>query len=460
MRFDPARAAIRFGCGLSPKIAPPVSAESMLSLLQGPDLARQEHPIPSFDHVRQKLLENQQARRAVRKARTDAEREAALQRNRQARRDLRLDGISWFRQGLARRVFTQDAFRERLVFFWADHFTAKDDGARTREGVMAYMDEAIRPHVAGRFADMLKAVVTHPVMLDYLDQSASVGPASRFAVNRGKGEGLNENLARELLELHLFGADGPYAQADIRQLAELLTGLHYDLRRGFGFDAKRAEPGQETVLGQAFGGGAPALDDIFAGLEALARHPAVGQHIARKLAVHFVSDTPDPDLVAEMSARFTQTEGDLLAVYEVLLNHPAAWGTGPGNVKPPIDFIGSALRALDLVPRHIPQNPGQLRRVALGPLTLMGQDWGNPIGPDGWPEADADWITPQRMAARIHWAMSAPFLLRRVLPDPRDFVQAALGDLARQDIRFAASAAETRAEGIGIILASPQFQRT
>ncbi len=128
-------------------------------------------------------------------------------------------------------------------------------------------------------------------------------------------------------------------------------------------------------------------------------------------------------------------------------------------MKPPIDFIGSALRALDLVPRHVPTNPRNLRRVALGPLTLMGQDWVNPVGPDGWPEADADWITPQRMAARIHWAMSAPFLLRRMLPDPRDFVQVALCGRARDDLIFAARAAETRPEGIGIVLASPQFQR-
>lgn len=460
MRFDPDRAAIRFGCGLSPKIAPPPSVAATLALLQGPDHAARDHPIPGFDHARQALLDIHKARRAIRGATTDAERDAAAKNRRQLVRGLRVDAVGWFRQGLLRRAFTEDGFRERLTFFWADHFTAKGDSPRSRESVMPYVEEAIRPHVAGRFADMLKSVATHPVMLDYLDQIWSVGPNSDFAKKRDRGEGINENFARELLELHIMGADGPYGQRDIRQLAELLTGLHFDLRRGFTFRGERAEPGAETVLGQSYGGGRPGLDDIFDALDRLARLPATGRHIARKLAVHFISDTPDPDLVAEMSAAFTQTEGDLVAVYEVLLSHPAAWQEGPGNVKQPIDFIGSSLRALDLVPRHVPKGVRDLRRVALGPLTLMGQDWANPVGPDGWPEADSDWITPQRMAARIHWAMSAPFVLRRVLPDPRDFVQVALGSTAHDDLVFAARAAETRAEGIGIILASPQFQRT
>ncbi|MCR9146596.1 MAG: DUF1800 domain-containing protein [Rhodobacteraceae bacterium] len=460
MRFDPQRAAIRFGCGLSPKIAPPSSVAATLALLQGADNAAADFPIPGFEQTRTALLEIRQARRGIRKAPTDAERDAARKYQRQLRRKLRADAVGWFRQGLLRRAFTEDGFRERLTFFWADHFTAKGDSARSRDGVMPYVEEAIRPHVAGRFADMLKSVVTHPVMLDYLDQIRSVGPNSDFAQKRQRNEGVNENFARELLELHIMGADGPHTQADIRQMAKLLTGLHFDLKRGFTFRGERAEPGAETVLGQSYGGGPPRLADIFDALEHLVRHPATARHIARKLAVHFVSDTPDTDLLADLAAAFTQTEGDLIAVYEVLLSHPAAWRDGPGNVKQPIDFIGSSLRALDLVPRHVPTGVRALRRVALGPLTLMGQDWTNPVGPDGWPEADADWITPQRMAARIHWAMSAPFLLRRVLPDPRDFVQVALGGAGRDDLIFAARAAETRAEGIGIILASPQFQRT
>ncbi|MEO1140690.1 MAG: DUF1800 family protein, partial [Pseudomonadota bacterium] len=207
------------------------------------------------------------------------------------------------------------------------------------------------------------------------------------------------------------------------------------------------------------GEGTPSLDHIMDVMDDLATHPATGRHLARKLAIHFVSDDPDPELVEALEQQFAATSGDLLAVYEVLLTHPKSWSPEARNVKQPIDFVGSTLRALDLVPRHIPDDFRKLRRHVLGPMTLMGQSWGVPLGPDGWPEADAAWITPQRMAARLQWGMTIPFLLKRLLPDPREFVEIALGDTAPEPVRFAAAAAETRAEGVGIVLASPAFHR-
>lgn len=461
MSFDPERAAIRFGCGLSPRIAPPASTGEMLSLLAGRDRAAEAFPIPGFEAASRNFIALRDARIARKKAKTEAEREALQETVKQQQRKFRRDAGHWFSHVILRRALTEDGFRERLTAFWADHFTALHRGGPLQYGHVTYAEEAIRPHVAGRFADMLRAVATHPLMLRYLDQARSAGPNS-IAAKRKKNKlsGLNENLAREMLELHTLGVNGPYTQADVRELAELLTGLSYRLKDGFLFRPHFVEPGTETVLSVDYGGGKARLEDIYAALDDLARHPVTARHLARKLAVHFVSDTPDAGLVDAMAARYAETDGDLAAVYAAMLDHPAAWADTPGNIKQPMDYIGSSLRALDVVPRHIPADRGgQMRRLFYTPLTLMGQDWGQPVGPDGWTEVDAEWITPQRLSARLIWGMTVPFKLRRVLPDPREFVETALGRRVPEEVRFAARAAETRAEGVGIVLASPAFQR-
>ena len=195
-------------------------------------------------------------------------------------------------------------------------------------------------------------------------------------------------------------------------------------------------------------------------LDDLAAHPATARHIAQKLAVHFVSDRPDADMTQAMSDRFLETGGNLLSVYETMLSYSAAWIREGGNVKQPIDFIGSSLRALSVEPEYIPvSNFRKMQVMMTAPLTLMGHQWGRPAGPDGLPEDDPDWITPQRLAARLQWGMTVPRRLKKVLPDPREFAHMALGHTVPEPVRFAASAAESRAEGIGIILASPAFQR-
>ena len=229
---------------------------------------------------------------------------------------------------------------------------------------------------------------------------------------------------------------------------------------GFSYRKSRAEPGEKTVLGRTYGTSGARLEGIFAALDDLARHPATAMHLARKIAVHFVSDTPDSALIDAMASRYRDTDGDLHAVYAAMLTHPSAWDFAQRNVKSPIDFVGSTLRALDVAPRQI-QNakPGRILNNLMMPLALMGQEYGSAPGPDGWPEADPQWITPQRLAARLQWAMGVPHLMRRVLPDPRDFVDIALGQDVPEEVRFAANAAEDRAEGVGLVLASPAFQR-
>lgn len=461
MRFDPERAAIRFGCGLSPSLRPPASSAEMLTLLAGPDRAAEAFPIPGGEAAYANFLAIREVRRLKRTAKTDAERAEAKKQRKQVQRKVANEVANWLSQTLLRRALAEDGFRERLTAFWADHFTAVGRQPGLRRAMVTYAEDAIRPHVTGRFPDMLRTVATHPFMLDYLDQGRSAGPNSVAALGKkNKIKGLNENLAREMLELHTLGVDAPYTQRDVRELAKLLAGLSYSSKEGFVFRPYFAEPGPETVLGVRYGGGAAKLEDIYAALDDLARHPSTAQHIARKLVVHFVGDDPNPDLVASVTARFVETEGDLTQVYEALLAHPAAWAPGPGNVKWPMDFVGSGLRALDIVPRHMPVGRyRQMRDFFFTPLALMGQSFGQPGGPDGSPEADVDWITPQRLSARLQWAISVPIRLRRVLPDPRDFVETALGSTAPETVRFAARAAETRVEGVGFVLASPAFQR-
>ena len=317
------------------------------------------------------------------------------------------------------------------------------------------IETAIRPHLAGRFADMLSAVATHPAMLIYLDQAQSVGPTS--LAGRIRGRGLNENLAREILELHTLGVGAAYTQADVRSFAELLTGLSVD-EQGFRFRPGIAEPGPITVLGRSYGGGRKRLEDILAALEDLAAHPDTARHLARKLVVHFIGGVPDRDHVGAVAEAYA-SRGLLADAYAALLDHPAAWAGPLNKAKPPFDFIVSALRALGMRGRQVRDlNRREFRRGLIGPMMLMGQRPFAPPGPDGWPEAPEAWITAAGLAARIRWARAIadrPEAAR----EPVSFLETALGDAADPVLRSAVAGAETRAEGVALVLASPAFNR-
>ncbi|MFW2588569.1 DUF1800 domain-containing protein [Sagittula sp. SSi028] len=461
MAFDPTIADTRFGCGLSPRIAPPSSVDDMLDGVTGPDAMAAAFPIEGFDDFRQRMVAKQALEKQRRKIRNTPEGQVLTKEIKLLQRDAREESMQWMAAHILRRVNTQTPLRERLVFFWADHFTATGKAGIIRRGTSPYMQSALRPLIAGRFEDLLVAAVTHPLMQQYLDQHISSGPNAPFTQGKPAKRGMNENLAREILELHTLGADGPYTQDDVRELAELLTGLTFDAKSGRKFRKNMAEPGAETVLGQSYGGdGAAHIRDIEAALRDIANHPAVADHMAWKLAVHFLSDQPPPDLVAAVAAAWRESAGDLPTVYAALLNHPAAWTPGRRNVKPPFDFIASACRALDMSAAaltELRENPFRQRFVL--PMRHMGHTWQKPDGPDGLPEEDSAWITPQAMAARLQWAVTMPQMLMPALPDPRRFVDVALGPDVPEAVRFAAGAAESVADGVGLVLASPAFQR-
>nr|WP_268821734.1 DUF1800 domain-containing protein [Octadecabacter dasysiphoniae] len=444
--------------GLSPDIAPPASADDMMARLTGPDAAAVIAPIPTYTDVYPSSMDFRNASRALNAARgTDGE-EAATELQSKLREDGRAAVALFLQAELARSVHTNDGFRERLTRFWADHFTVRATSGIRRHLVSPYIQEAIRPHVAGSFADMLVAVVGSPMMILFLDQHQSMGPNSRTAQQRDRG--LNENLARELLELHTLGVGGGYTQTDVRELAELLTGVTANAQRGGYFRAQQAEPGAETVLGVSYGGGDASLDHVTAALRDLAVHPDTARHLAHKLAVHFVSPEPDDAVVQAMAAAYLDADGDLSAMYDVLLQDEGSWSPEALKVKQPFDFIASSMRAL-AVPLDTILNATlqDVRRVAQRPLSVMGQTWQSPVGPDGWSEDAENWITPQGMAGRITWSMKIPRDVLDDLPDPRDFVFHALGPTPPEPVLFAANAAETVSDGIGIVLASAAFQR-
>lgn len=459
MPFSPEFAERRFGYGLSPVLPPVASAEGLLASLTAPDAVATQFPIEGFEVFRSRMSAQQELRKDHKKLRGTPEADALRKKMQVMQQDARKAKAGWFIQTLNRRIHSQQNFLERLVYFWGDHFTAHGKRGLLRRGTSPYLEEAIRPYITARFGDLLKAAVTHPLMVHYLDQESSVGIASKRALKAGGKLGLNENLAREVLELHTLGVEASYTQTDVQQLAELLTGLTYTAEQGVKFRKDFAEPGTETVLGKTYGP-EPALGPIHEVLDDLAAHPATARHIAQKLAVHFVADAPDPALVTHLEQAYLANDGALLPVYAALIEHPASWQTTQMNMKHPVEFVSSAMRALNPAPQVLAGlNEKAVIRNFYTPMTRMGQTWQNPIGPDGWPEEDAAWVTPQGLSARMDWAIRVPQRVLPDLPDPREFVRHALGDSVPDVVNFAASAAESRSEAIGLVLMSPAFQR-
>ena len=455
MPFDPTIAAIRFGSGLSPHFAKAVDPDAILA-----ELSRKPHfDIPAFKAARPSLTQLSDTAAARREAvGTDqfAAKEAAAKAMRQA---AAVTYDQTMRVTIARFLDAPHGFAECLTDFWADHFTVIARNAAQRHLISPYIEESVRPYIGGSFVEMLDAVMTDSLMLMYLQQIQSTGPDSPRGQRLGRG--LNENLARELLELHTLGVDGHYTQADVRALAELLTGLTYNGKQGFFYNDSMAEPGAETVLGVTYDA-ADGLSNIRAAIADIALHPDTARHLCLKIATYFIGSAPDAEMVAAMAGRYLETRGQLQPVYAAMFAHAAAWSRDLRQIKSPLLFVTSGLRALGVSGAQMMLSDRRaFRRVVIEPLRVMGQPWQLPLGPDGWPDDGANWVTPQGVAGRINWAMTAPqIMVARELPDPRVFVQTALGNLATQEVIFAASAAESKFEGVGVVLAAPAFQRS
>jgi uncharacterized protein (DUF1800 family) len=445
---------IRFGYGHAPDRQMPASAEAIFASLSGPQLDVNTYkPMESYKTVVIEMA----AGVLVTKGNKTGDK-ANFETGRDMRRAQRASNVQDAARAMARIVDTPSPFCTRLEWHFTNHFSLRERNARWAGAKLGFVEETIRPHVMGHFADMLRAVETHPAMLMYLDQHISVGPNAPFGKKRKKG--LNENLAREMLELHTVGTG--YSQKDVRQLAQLLTGQWINDDQRAAFDPNRAEPGISTVMGQTYGGLAPpsfdAIDEV---LHDLAQSPLTARNVSFRLAQHFVSDRPEPDLVDAMVQAWMASEGYLPRVYETMLAHPASWRDFGAKVKTPIEFMGSGLLALGVSGRDIIDTaPNQIKKIMLSPLGDMGQPFLYPASPEGWTEEATVWITPQLLTARVDWAMSAPFLDRMGgFRRPNFWAEKVLGEAARPELITALTRASNALEGAGIMLASPDFQR-
>lgn len=354
---------------------------------------------------------------------------------------------------------TPDGFAERLVRFWSNHFAVSADKRQAAPYAVPMEREAIRPNAFGRFADLLLAVEQHPAMLRYLDNVRSVGADSMMA-NRAafakRKLGLNENLAREILELHTVGVNGGYVQNDVTELARSITGWstpvyrdfdHGSPRDAFVFRPNAHEGGLRTVLGRSYADAGVGQGEAI--LRDLAMHPATTRHVCRKLAAHFVQDTPPGALVESMSRAWVGSGGDLSRVYRALIESPEAWVASARKFKTPDDLLVSALRASGTT----------LSIQSLQPLlVLLGQTPFTPRSPAGFPDTSEAWSGADALFKRIQTAQRLSETAPEALIDPVAIARSALGATLDAETATAIRRAESARGGLAVLFASPLFQ--
>ena len=473
MTSDIAIAANRFGLGLRPDSLPAGKAADWLRSQMDRFDPRPAtiSALPARAALIQSLQELQELQRAKRTEATNADEETAMAEKvlgnyRKALRDHYSEAVE---ARLQTAIASQTDFAERLVHFWANHFAVSTDKVVITALVGNYEFDAIRPHVFGKFGELLKAAVKHPTMLLYLDQAQSIGPdsalAKRVNARRDVDLGLNENLAREILELHTLGVRTVYTQEDVTEFARALTGHTITgLARGpirrFVDGGKPAgetvfvdaihQPGSRRVIGATYTqNGAGQADAI---LSNLATHPATAKHIAVKLATHFVADIPPPALVAKLENDFLKTGGDLKSLYRTLLSAPEAWVAGQTKFKTPWEWTVSALRALNLK---------QLGANKQGPAALfaqMGQPIWRPGSPAGFGDQAKDWAGPAALMRRVETAgRFAKLTAGRI--DARTLAPTILpGTLDPRTAEHIARA-ESPEQGLALLLVAPEFLR-
>ncbi len=371
-------------------------------------------------------------------------------------------------------VATDTPVFERLVHFWSNHFVVS--GAKPVAIALppSFERDAIRPHVTGKFEDMLLAVAKHPAMLIYLDNTRSIGPHSEWAKNPPKRPkqfeafpaptGLNENLAREILELHTVGAHGGYDQADVTRFANVITGWQVITPRQFmrfaarwagigndffNFNADAHEPGAQVVMGKTYAAG--GVEQGEAVLRDLAHHPATATFIATKLARHFIADDPPEPVVTRLAGVFRDTGGDLGAVTLALIDSPETWAEPRAKLKQPEEYLISAIRTMG--------GPPLSGRQLMASLNEMGQRPYMSPGPDGWSDQQDYWLSPDGVWKRIEWAQLAGRALAGSIPQPDTYADAVFGSTLSAGTRTAIGRAESPAQAVALLLTSPEFMR-
>lgn len=404
------------------------------------------------------------------------------QERRQARRHLVELSAGEARTALAARISSDRPFVERLVAFWSNHLCVST-GSKILVAPLAgsYERDVIRPRVLGRFEDMVLASAKHPAMLAYLDNFQSIGPSSPGARvgqrNNGAKRGLNENYARELLELHTLGVNGGYTQADVQELARILTGWTIDgiggaaarvpqgnqprrvsgvIRRAqpqpgsaidFTFREMLHEPGTKTVLKERY-----KEDGLAEGERAirdLCRHPSTAQFVATKLATHFISDDPPPAAVERLAKAFRSSDGDLKVVSRALIEEPEAWREDARKFRTPQDWFIAVMRAFGA--SEVNPNAPVLLRQLRQPL------W-SPPSPKGFGDAMQEWADPDSLLNRGELARTISRLPAVGALDPRTLLEVVDVPAGNPLHSLIADTSIAAPERVALAIAGPAFQ--
>jgi uncharacterized protein (DUF1800 family) len=357
-------------------------------------------------------------------------------------------------------------FVERLVIFWSNHFSMSVNKNETVHGTLGQWErDVVRRHVLGRFVDMLRCTTRHPAMIAYLDNDSSIGPNS--PIGQSWGVGLNENLAREILELHTVGSGSGYTETDVNTFAKMLTGWSYvrgwEADNGWngGSQANRGqfiyrddwhEPGAFTLMGTNYG---PAgRTQVESALARLAVHPATAEHIAFKLVRHFITDCPTTAMVEPLKQKFLQTGGDLKAVAHALIDLPEAWSAPLCKLRTPYEYTIAQYRALGK--RYPNSEPWMMWE----PLRALGQMPWECHSPEGYSDETPTWLNPDAMRVRLNigqwwgWAF-VPYYKKKVVK----LADSLFGSALSPDTRSRIASAGSQNDALTILFASPEFQR-
>lgn len=445
MQTDPRlRALNRFGLGARPGERAAIDPRTWLSDQVRPDAALLNDPaLPGTQTIIEELADA----RAGGTASQSMRREIRQTGRERAGREMRA--------ALSHAITTPTPFAERMVRFWSNHFAVSMQGEQMVPHVAGvYEREAIRPNVFGRFEDMVLATSMHPAMLIYLDQARSIGPNSRAAGRNGRG--LNENYARELMELHTLGVDGGYTQDDVRQLALMLTGWtiggvirgrNTDRPTPFLFSDRHHEPGAKMLLQTRFS--EAGVEEGRRAISLLCKHPSTATFIATKLVRHFVSDRPDPRDVSAIARVFARTNGDLRAVSLALLELDRAFLGDSRKFRTPQEFVIAAGRALGLEDLN--------QQVIKALQTMRHVPW-SASSPAGYGDTVVDWADPDSLLRRADLAQVLSKRLRRQSIDIRALLTDTM-ELSNPDAftRLVEQQPSQQLQ-LALVVASPDFQ--
>ncbi len=443
----------RFGLGARPgelKEASDDPRSWLISQLEQPQFTP---GLPNLDTASKALMAHREAKKqakAQQKANAtaaNATKTQAVNKSTKFKNSVNKVFRSLIHDGIHQSIVSEQSFSWRLLEFFSNHFSVSTAN-RSMVAVAPLLEkEALAPNLFGQFEDMLIAATQHPAMLLYLNNEKSFGPDSRL----GRRMGFNENLAREILELHTLGVDGGYNQQDVHELALAITGWSITNPKtsqelDFVFRDPGHQPGARTILGKRYADGDVSQAENI--LRDLARHPSTAKHVSFKLAQYIVSDSPPDTVVNAMTAKWLATDGNLREVITEMITHDAAWQFDQQKLKTPREFIVSVFRAYG--ENSLPNN------LLINSLTELGQRPFNAGSPAGYSQVANGWDGADALMARIDWSAK---ISSRIKGDPLKISQQALGSQLTSTTATAIKRAESREQALALLFMSPEFQR-